>query len=193
MRLDKELKALTADIVPALEDLQICAFLLDRDGKIRWLSKRLEGIYGDLRGRGFWSVVAPGDREKVKSERTQKLLGVKRSSMYDSHLMLPDGTLWPVEINSVSLDDGSQVVGFFGVLDNAELPPAKPLRAHDKLTPRQQEVLRLLGTGLSTKQMAKELHLSVETVRSHIRALFNVLGVHSRLEAIAIAHTQGLL
>ena len=53
--------------------------------------------------------------------------------------------------------------------------------------PRQEEVLRLLERGRSTRQIAAELHLSTETVRNHIRRLFRALGVNSRLEAVAAA------
>jgi DNA-directed RNA polymerase specialized sigma24 family protein len=41
--------------------------------------------------------------------------------------------------------------------------------------------------GRSTKQIAAELHLATEIVRNHIRRIFRALGVHSRLEAVAIA------
>jgi len=51
-------------------------------------------------------------------------------------------------------------------------------------------VLRLLEQGRSTEQIARELHLSTETVRNHIRALLRSLGAHSRLEAVAIWHHE---
>jgi len=38
-----------------------------------------------------------------------------------------------------------------------------------------------------TKQIAEELHLSIETVRNHVRGLLRTMGAHSRLEAVAIA------
>jgi DNA-binding NarL/FixJ family response regulator len=57
-----------------------------------------------------------------------------------------------------------------------------------RLTPRQAEVLDLLERGRSTRQIAEELHLSVETVRNHIRHLLRAMGAHSRLEAVAIAN-----
>ena len=60
------------------------------------------------------------------------------------------------------------------------------------LTPRQGEVLRLLDHGRSTRQIADELHLSPETVRNHIRGLMKALGVHSRLEAVALARHEHL-
>jgi DNA-binding NarL/FixJ family response regulator len=57
---------------------------------------------------------------------------------------------------------------------------------HPHLTPRQSDILRLLGQGRSTAEMAKELHLSTETVRNHVRGLLRALGVHSRIEAVAM-------
>ena len=62
-----------------------------------------------------------------------------------------------------------------------------------KLTPRQDQVLQLLGEGASTDQIAAMLHLSKETVRNHIRHILRALGAHSRLEAVALAHRGGLL
>jgi len=61
------------------------------------------------------------------------------------------------------------------------------------LTTRQYEVLQLLGQGASTADIAAMLHLSTETVRNHVRHIFATLGAHSRLEAVAIAHREGLL
>jgi DNA-binding NarL/FixJ family response regulator len=55
------------------------------------------------------------------------------------------------------------------------------------LTPRQEEVLRLLERGRSTVQIAEELHVSRETVRNHVRHLLHALGASSRLEAVAVA------
>lgn len=49
-------------------------------------------------------------------------------------------------------------------------------------------MLELLERGLSTKQIAEQLHLSTETVRNHIRHLLRAVGAHSRLEAVAIAN-----
>jgi two-component system NarL family response regulator len=72
----------------------------------------------------------------------------------------------------------------------AKPPPPPP---HPHLTPRQSEVLRLLERGRSTEQIATELNLSAETVRNHIRHLMRTLGVHSRIEAVAVAHHEHLL
>jgi DNA-binding NarL/FixJ family response regulator len=55
---------------------------------------------------------------------------------------------------------------------------------------RQNEVLELLGEGASTDQIAATLHLSRETIRNYVRQVLRVLGTHSRLEAVALAHQE---
>lgn len=57
----------------------------------------------------------------------------------------------------------------------------------DELTPREKEVLRLLAQGLSSASIAKQLIISLVTVNTHIRAIYNKLGVSSRSAATRIA------
>jgi PAS domain S-box-containing protein len=61
------------------------------------------------------------------------------------------------------------------------------------LTPRQREVLGLLASGNSAREICRELYLSQATVRNHIRALLLALGAHSQLEVLARAREIGLL
>jgi DNA-binding NarL/FixJ family response regulator len=62
-----------------------------------------------------------------------------------------------------------------------------------ELTPRQLEVLRLLAQGLGTGAISTRLRIADETTRNHIRAVLKKLGVHSRLEAVAVAYERGLV
>jgi DNA-binding NarL/FixJ family response regulator len=54
------------------------------------------------------------------------------------------------------------------------------------LTPRQTEVLALLLKGNSNKLIARELHLSVETVKDHVAAVLRTLGVSTRTQAVLV-------
>lgn len=62
-----------------------------------------------------------------------------------------------------------------------------------ELTRRQLEVLRLVADGLDNREIAKALGVSVNTVRSHMQALLESLGVHSQVEAVAKAFRRNLL
>jgi DNA-binding NarL/FixJ family response regulator len=94
------------------------------------------------------------------------------------------------QISSVPIEGGDACHALFGV---AVTRPTRRAAASAHLTPRQSEVLRLLGQGASTDDIAGALHLSRETVRNHVRHILRSLGAHSRLEAVALAHRQGLL
>jgi len=54
-------------------------------------------------------------------------------------------------------------------------------------------VLRYMPTNLSMPEIARELSLSVHTVRTHVRHLFAKLGAHGRTEAVARSRALGLL
>ena len=60
------------------------------------------------------------------------------------------------------------------------------------LTAREREVLRLLASGLSQAEIAAKLFISPKTVGGHIQRILTKLGVHSRAQAVALAHDQGL-
>jgi DNA-binding NarL/FixJ family response regulator len=60
------------------------------------------------------------------------------------------------------------------------------------LTPRELEVLRLLVEGRSNRQIAEQLFISDKTASVHVTNLLAKLGVHSRLEAAAMARRLGL-
>ncbi len=59
------------------------------------------------------------------------------------------------------------------------------------LSPREKDVLALLCQGLSNKQIAQHLYLSVRTVENHLARLYEKLGVQTRTEAAVLALQQG--
>ena len=61
------------------------------------------------------------------------------------------------------------------------------------LTQRELQVLRLLANGTGTRQGAKALGISPNTLRTHVQNLLQKLGVHSRLEAVLEGVALGLV
>ena len=72
-----------------------------------------------------------------------------------------------------------------------ETPAGVSAAGEPPLTPRQRDVLRLIATGLQNKEIATELGLSLATVRNHVHAILDSLGLHSKLEAVALAFRSG--
>jgi len=61
------------------------------------------------------------------------------------------------------------------------------------LTPRERQVLELLGEGLTIRQIASRLGISPRTVETHVAKLYRKLGVRTRVQAISRAATLGLV
>jgi PAS domain S-box-containing protein len=185
-RLDR----LGGDLPSALDRVNVPSYAYDEHGIIRWLNPAAEQLVGDARGRQVTSVVAPEETRRVREAVAKHLVG--EEDVEGAVVVVgPDGERQSIEISSVCLFEGQRVIGVFGQVADIEVEPAPALHPH--LTPRQSEVLRLLEHGRSTEQIARELHLSTETVRNHIRMLLRALGVHSRLEAVAVARREHIV
>jgi PAS domain S-box-containing protein len=183
--------AIPGDVEGALVNVRVPSYVLDRFGIIRWINPAAEELVGDVRGRQQSSVVAPEFAREAKESFTRKLLGTEKTTEAKVVLQGADGERVEVEVSSVPLHDGGRIVGVFGLLPHRE--PTAPPDPHPHLTPRQNQVLHLLAHGRSTEQIADELHLSRDTVRNHIRRMLAALDAHSRIEALAVAHREGIL
>jgi DNA-binding NarL/FixJ family response regulator len=63
----------------------------------------------------------------------------------------------------------------------------------DQLTPREVEVLALVGKGRSNDEIAEELFISASTAKTHVNRAMMKLGVHDRAQLVVIAYETGLI
>jgi PAS domain S-box-containing protein len=193
--LGKRLDSLGGDIHGALQDVPVPMYVLDRKGTVVWLNDAASALFPGATGRKFSEMLAPDQVHRARRIFALRMLGQAPFADHVTTLNTPAGERHEVEISSVPLKKGQQIVGVFGVIreDRPVPAPAPAGQPPPRLTPRQHEVLRMLGRGLTTAQMADEMGVSTETVRSHVRALLSQLRAQSRLEAVLLAHSVGLL
>jgi DNA-binding NarL/FixJ family response regulator len=60
-----------------------------------------------------------------------------------------------------------------------------------RMTPREREVIDLIGEGLSNKEIAQRLNIATHTVKSHVRNVMEKLALHTRLQIAAYSHREG--
>jgi DNA-binding NarL/FixJ family response regulator len=77
----------------------------------------------------------------------------------------------------------------------ARIDPPRPGEAADdyQLTPRERDILRLLADGLSKKEIAKDLKISVNTVSTHMQRVYDKLHVGTNTGAVAKALRKGII
>jgi PAS domain S-box-containing protein len=186
-----ESETLGGDFREALQHITVPSYVVDTAGVIRWVNPAAMELVGDVRGKHFTSVVAPEESRRARELMTSKIVGSVRATETEGVLLRADRTRVTLEISAVPLRNGDRVVGVFGQLVGAR--DESPGAPHPDLTPRQAEVLKLLEQGRSTRQIAGDLHLTTETVRNHVRNILRAMGVHSRIEAVAVARRAAWL
>jgi PAS domain S-box-containing protein len=181
-----QLEAFDGDVARALEDVAFPAYVTDRDGRIRGMNGAALELFGDVRGKLVASVVAPSERAAVQERLSRKLIGVDGATENTVEAIDAQGRIVVVEGSVAPLHDAANhIVGLFGLLRKTELTPVHVPDV--QLTPREAEVLSHLVAGCSTAQMAELMGIAPNTVRNHVKRLLRALGVHSRLEAVALA------
>jgi len=181
------------DLTRAMEDLAAPAYVIDRDGRFRWVNQAYLDLFGDRRGRPFADYVAPENKQLALTNFARKLVG-NTTTIFDLVVLDGSGERLTLRITSAPLREADEVVGIFGIGIPLPQAPSTPTGSVlDELTPRQLEVLRLLAEGLETPEIARRLGIAEETARNHIRALLRATRSHSRLEVVLLGLRHGVV
>ena len=178
------LREMDADVEQALEQINVPAYVIDVHGIIRWVNPAGQRVVGDVTGRQFTSVVAPEETRRARESFAQKVVGGVESTDDEVVLVQDDGDRINVEISAVPLYSGDRIIGVWPGRARRRGAGASAGCAVDPAAGRGATAA---GAGPFDQPDLRELHLSPETVRNHIRHLFRALGVHSRIEAVAVA------
>lgn len=104
----------------------------------------------------------------------------------------------PRRITSTPSAPCTKVSRCFSPRPSAVLPPAVAGKVGEdslkaNLTDREEEVLRLVAQGLSNAEIATELVLGLETVKTHVRSVLAKLGVRDRVQAVITTYESGFI
>ena len=189
----EELRRIAPDLAPSISKLTVPAYILDRNGVVRWLNAAAIEAFGDLRGKRIGQIVERDYLTLARQEFAAKILGTVDAS--EGSVARADGRR-PARHRRGQLDDCCSIRARSSASSVSPIPPTeapKPPIDTVPVTPRQMDVLRHLAQGHSTATIAEKLGIATETVRNHVRAIIARLGVHTRLEAVMRAHELGLL
>jgi len=176
-------------------------FATDLDQEIVYWSPSAEAIMGvrgeEAVGRKCYEIICGIDKQgnAVCMENCAVMKLLKNHQMpqnYDLLAKQPSGSRVHLNISTMFHEPSEIVVHLFNSLDG-EKQESRADHVTDNLTARELEVLRMLATGLSTPEIAKQMNISPFTVRNHICSIESKLGVHSRLQAVVKSYKLGLL
>src|SRR3954471_3706976 len=183
---------LGGDLERAFASLDLAAGVIDGEGELVWANKAVTDLVGLRAGDSFLEVLPDELHEAGRARLTRALRGLP-ASVHRLELQRRDGRRIQVLLRSSPLHWDDTVVGVLGmVFPLRTLHVCRPDHCQP-LTPRQEQVLRLLAEGHDTEQIAERLGVALETARNHIRALLSRLEVRSRLGAVIEGLRRGVL
>jgi PAS domain S-box-containing protein len=141
----------------------------------------------ELLGTSSFANIAPAERS-VAAREWQAFL---ESGEYSGTraLVRPDGSEVEIDYAARLAVIGGRRLAIFVSLASSNLPAHAPSgRAPaGSLTTREREVITLIAMGRETNEIAEQLHISSETVRTHVRNAMSKLGARTRAQLVAIA------
>ncbi|MFL5758968.1 MAG: ATP-binding protein [Xanthobacteraceae bacterium] len=193
------------DIAAARAHFAESLALLRETGRRRIVVFALEGCavlaatdgYQELASRLVGAAAAIREEMGVPIDRDPRLVTAAASSAVSvlrriSSAVSVGGTVWSMD---EALLEAAAVATMQGVLErgNAEDATSAEARARCGLTRREVEILRLVATGLTDREVAERLFISRRTASNHVAAILAKLSVPSRRAATAEARFLGLL
>lgn len=172
-------------LLDALGAMPVPMWVADRLGRVRWMNVAAMSLVGSRLDSHFSGLIAPEFVADARELYARKLDGRLDYAVQQVSLVTAAGPA-AVELTSVPIRGDEGVVGVITLVREA---PASTVRRRPKprLSPRQHQVLELLAQGRSTAEIARQLEISEDTVRNHIRYLLTELRVRTRLEAVVVA------
>jgi PAS domain S-box-containing protein len=179
-----------------VDSLVVPASLHDVNGRFVHMNAAAERASGKSNAEmlgGDITTLLPREMHEAVVAQFRRVVELGEPTDFETAFVDASGELRGVRAQQLPLRDGDAIVGVLILAFDVRRQPAELVRFRPQLTPRQRQVLELIASGLSTAEVAKELTLSTETVRNHLRNASTELRAHTRVEAIATAQRLGLL
>ncbi|MBT2551926.1 LuxR C-terminal-related transcriptional regulator [Arthrobacter sp. ISL-5] len=169
------------------------------------LDRLLEAAEGSGRnGSANEILVLQALAQEAQGHRPQALASLERALLQTApegyvRLFLDEGApmaalLRGAELHGIAADHGGRLLRAFGTAPGeALITPRDAAPSLEALSRRELQVLRLLDTELTGPEIARELFVSVNTLRTHTKHIFAKLEVNSRVTAVRSAKERGLI
>jgi len=193
-RTSGHLREVFAGSQPAQYELQATTAALTPmpDGSVPWVHRAWVAVAFLL---GAISRDVPGDSEAVRAtlERALDLAEADQLLLPRPTPQVPGPPELPARHPGAPAAWICEIIDLLAQASDPAATPGEPARPGEALTRCEARVLRYLPTHLSTREIAGQLYLSANTVKTHQRHLYQKLGARNRMEAVERARTLGLL
>jgi PAS domain S-box-containing protein len=163
--------------------------LLDDERRIVDVNDAALSLFGGAKQELVGSSMADSVRPDERSVAAIEWEAFLRSGEYSGTRVLvrADGSEVQIDFAArLAIIGGRRLAIYVAAADDPECTPTSVLAGELPLTSREREIVTLIALGRDTAEIAEELHISPETVRTHVRNAMSRLGAHTRAQLVAI-------
>ena len=152
-----------------------------------------DGEASELIGRSIDETIVASEREQAAAQWRAFLLSGDYAGERD--LVRRDGSLVHIHFAARLADIGGRRLALYVAVRSPDEVKGRTVRggASAPLTEREREVVTLIALGHDTRAIAAAMHISPETVRTHVRNAMAKLGSHTRAQLVASAMCAGAI
>jgi PAS domain S-box-containing protein len=164
--------------------------LLDDQRRILEVNDAALSLFGGQREQLISNSIADSIRPAERDLAARDWESFLGSGEYSGKraLVRADGSEVQIDFAArAALVGGRQLAIYVAVREDPSCEPSAAPAGGLPLTDREREIVTLIALGHETAQIAEELHISPETVRTHVRNAMSRLGAHTRAQLVAIA------
>jgi PAS domain S-box-containing protein len=150
---------------------------------------------GEVIGKPANEFIAPSDRAEA-ARRWQSILQTEAGEYHSSGTVLrSDGAELEIDFAAHMVRLSGRRLAVYVMLKGGKTLSVNRRRgSQTTLTPRERQVVTSIAMGHETPRIAKELHISQETVRTHVRNAMSKLAAHTRAQLVAkVVGQEGIL
>jgi PAS domain S-box-containing protein len=170
--------------------------LLDEDRRFLAVNDPALAVLGRQRAEVIGTSIIQSIRAEEREQAVREWESFLISGEYSGHreLLRGDGSAVAVDFAARMAVVGGARVAVYVITVEGDAPQGLPpsvSAAGSLLSMREREVVTRIALGRDTRAIAGELHISPETVRTHVRNAMAKLGVHSRAQLVAVVLCDG--
>ena len=179
------------DIISTIDEVVI---LLDLNFIINTANKKFEEIFNvkfkEMKNKRLWDIIL----ERKRIEEQSEILKNSNISNFSAkiHFLIAENKIIFMDIKITEIKDRfNDLIGY--LIIGRQIKELKPFLDKFKITERESDIIFLLISGSTRKEIADKLFISENTVRTHITNIFNKLCVSNRMEMFYVLKEYNLV
>ncbi|GMT42485.1 MAG: hypothetical protein IEMM0002_0896 [bacterium] len=182
-----------------LNNLPVPLYMVGKDHDIKYSNKFFQGKFGKPNSKNSRKCYETLQNKSCPCEKCPVTTALDTGETLTAEYVLSDNNdyfLYSAPVRTVDEKSPLAIGMLINVADHRRMEAKLRKKKYEtflnqyRLTPQEQRVVKHIVRGKGDKKIAKKLGISANTIKRHIQSVFRKIGIHSRMELMAVIHKE---